>query len=208
MKRALITSLISLILLTVLGQLPMMAKADPMRPLFNPAAAASSPTAAANTWVSPPTARAGHAQPVIQTDRLVAIRRNGDGRAEALIGEHWVAVGGKAGNATVSRVDATSVTLTLGRQQQVLHVLPQLVATVEPPTNTAAVDAPAAPTRRVAAKRANPAERPNQVAATGKPSKPSLANDAAVAHTTEPARTSDTAVASVLTPTKLARATP
>lgn len=156
MKRALITSLISLILLTVLGQLSAPARADPMRPLVSAAAAAS-----ANTNVAAPAAlatagpRAAQAPAEIRTERLVAIRRNADGRAEALIGEHWVGVGGKAGNATVSRVDASSVTLKLGRQQQVLHVLPQLVATVEPaaPATATATAATATTPRRTAATR-------------------------------------------------------
>lgn len=115
--------------------------ADPMRPLAAPAAAAS---AAPVVPVAPPGSR--EPQP-IQTDRLVAIRRDADGRYQALIGERWLRlgdkVGGRAGNATVRALDATSVTLVQGRQQLVLHVLPPLlVSPTDPAGRPQAAGAP------------------------------------------------------------------
>ena len=101
------------------------AQADPMRPLAAPAAAAagvSAPNLAA-TAVS--------AQPALVSDRLVAIRRNSDGRLQALIGEQWVGagerVGGRAGNAMLRSLSETSATLALGGRQLVLQLLPLLV---------------------------------------------------------------------------------
>jgi hypothetical protein len=101
------------------------AQADPMRPL--PTAAAATPGATAPNLAAVPVA----GQPALASDRLVAIRRNSDGRLQALIGEQWVAVGervgGRAGNATLRALSETGATLALGRQQLVLQLLPQLV---------------------------------------------------------------------------------
>lgn len=132
-----------------------------MKPLAAPAAGSAASAAAATTAATSFAAAPSSAAPALTADRLVAIRRNSDGRLQALIGEQWIGlgerVGGRAGNATLKALDDSSATLALGRQQLVLRVLPPLVASRE--------EAPATERRRGATPVAS-AER-------GRPSPPS-----------------------------------
>ena len=144
----------------LLGTSPL--QADPMRPLTPVAgsAAASAPKAS--------TPRADNsAQPTIQAERLVAIRRDSQGRRQALLGEQWLALGERlrsAGSQTaradapvVSALTDTSVTLQQGRQQLVLQLLPQLVASTEAAaTGTSTATAATTATRRTFARSTSP----------------------------------------------------
>ena len=123
-----------------------MSAADPMRPLaasMPASASASSPAAAAVQRSASP------ASPVL--GRLIAIRQDSSGNRQALIGEHWVAVGDKLENAPrtrVSAIDANTVTLQSdnGKSRAStpihLHLLPPLQAsTPELPAPTAVAQA-------------------------------------------------------------------
>lgn len=123
--------------------------ADPMRPLTPPPTAVAAAPMASWQTTRPvaPAAAGASVTPTIQADRLVAIRRDSDGRWRALLGERWVSVGAKAGTATVRTIDHNSVTLAEGRAQLVLHLLPPLVASRDLDAASAAASA-ATPRRR------------------------------------------------------------
>jgi hypothetical protein len=130
----------------LLALAPVLAAADPMRPLVPPAAAAAASSAAAPA--AAPGAGAAAAPP-----RLVAIREDSQGRREALLGERWLAEGDRIdAKTTLARIHGTAVELALAdRRRQTLHLLPPLVASVEPKSTLAAAAAP--PLTRAAARR-------------------------------------------------------
>jgi hypothetical protein len=99
--------------------------ADPMRPLQTPGKAAAAPSAPAAVVVRSPDAP----RPL---GRLVAIRRDSQGRMQALIGERWVGVGDTLDQATVTAIETNQVDLRIGKTRSSLHLLPPLQASSEP----------------------------------------------------------------------------
>ena len=198
----------------VLPPLASRAKADPMRPLTPPAAAASAVAPAMAMQVTIP---AGGNTVAIHSERLVAIRRDSEGRYQALLGERWVGPGSKAGNATVRSVDDNSVTLALGRQSLVLHVLPQLIATqdaaTERPGRMARVGSPvkvARQARPATTSTAAPAPVPTASVAAAPPAATSATTSAATTanDTNAPALTPAGSLTAALTPKTSPRTTP
>jgi len=120
------------VVLSLASGLPAAALADPMRPLSalpreslsvlsGPSSGTASPGPAGS-----PADRAGHTSSA--PDRLVALRRDSQGRWQALFGERWVAPGDRIDGLAVSAIDGNSVQMGNGLSRRVLHLLPVLQA--------------------------------------------------------------------------------
>ena len=103
-------------------------QADPMRPLIPPAPASGAPPAPAVVQASggDRPARSREADPLKDSDRLVAIRQDQASRWQALFGERWLSVGDKLEGYTVAGIESNTVQLSEGRQRRTLHLLPPL----------------------------------------------------------------------------------
>lgn len=113
------------------------AHADPMRPLTAASAKPAPQVDTPGTSASAPVNAEADPAPTAPTwPPLLALRRDAQGRQQALIGEQWLGVGDRVGEpargagappaVTVAAIHDNSVQLQQGRKRYTLHLLPPL----------------------------------------------------------------------------------
>jgi hypothetical protein len=113
---------------------------DPMRPLVPPATLNAMPPLDGGPLGVTPRPTSTRADP--PPPRLLATRRTGDDRWEALVGRTWVKTGDRVGDGKVREVHNDRLVLQVGGRQETLYLLPPLTPfTGRPPVEP---DPPAA----------------------------------------------------------------